>query len=84
MIDKARRAVTALTIQNCFKKSGLPTPNPVDVDNALMECNAEPSLCETLPVQDLTFDDYVQIDIDITVWGTLSVLKLWLWSTITH
>ncbi|GFQ85894.1 hypothetical protein TNCT_272421 [Trichonephila clavata] len=54
MIDKAWRAVTPLTIRSCFKKSGFPTPNLVDVDDTLTEFNAEPSLWEALPEQDLT------------------------------
>ncbi|GFQ78192.1 phospholipase A-2-activating protein [Trichonephila clavata] len=35
------------------------------------ECNAEPSLWGALPVQDLTFDDYMLVDMDIIVWGVL-------------
>ncbi|GFQ83685.1 hypothetical protein TNCT_552721 [Trichonephila clavata] len=54
MIDKAWRAVTSLTIPNCFKKSDFPTPNLVDVHDTPMEWNAEPSLWEALPKQDLT------------------------------
>ncbi|GFR00283.1 hypothetical protein TNCT_576051 [Trichonephila clavata] len=72
MIDKARRAVTPLIIHSCFKKSGFPSPNLVDVDDTLTEFNAEPSLWEALPEQDLTFDDYVLVDTDIAVWGALS------------
>ncbi|GFS86403.1 tigger transposable element-derived protein 6 [Trichonephila clavipes] len=44
MIDKAWRAVTPWTIHSCFKKSGFPSPNLVDVDDSLTEFNAEPSL----------------------------------------
>ncbi|GFV66938.1 tigger transposable element-derived protein 6 [Trichonephila clavipes] len=40
MIDKAWRAVTLLTIHSCFKKSGFPSPNLVDVDDTLTEFNA--------------------------------------------
>ncbi|GFQ79703.1 tigger transposable element-derived protein 6 [Trichonephila clavata] len=58
MIYKAWRAVTPLTIHSCFKKSGFPSPNLVDVDDTLTEFNAE-LLWEALPEQDLTFDDYV-------------------------
>ncbi|GFU91541.1 tigger transposable element-derived protein 6 [Trichonephila clavipes] len=72
MIDKAWRAVTPLTIHSCFKKSGFPSPNLVDVDDTLTEFSAEPSLWEALPEQDLTFDDYVLVDTDIAVWGALS------------
>ncbi|GFV20939.1 tigger transposable element-derived protein 6 [Trichonephila clavipes] len=72
MIDKAWRAVTPLTIHSYFKKSGFPSPNLVDVDNTLTEFNDEPSICEALPEQDLTFDDYVFVDTDIAVWGALS------------
>ncbi|GFS50827.1 tigger transposable element-derived protein 6 [Trichonephila clavipes] len=72
MIDKAWRAVTPLTIHSCFKKPGFPSSNLVDVDDTLTEFNAEPSLWEALPEQDLTFDDYVLIDTDIAVWGALS------------
>ncbi|GFW55203.1 tigger transposable element-derived protein 6 [Trichonephila clavipes] len=49
MIDKTWRAVTPLTINSCFKKSGFPSPNLVDVDDTLTEFNAELSLCEALP-----------------------------------
>ncbi|GFV10469.1 uncharacterized protein TNCV_1951191 [Trichonephila clavipes] len=56
----------------CFKKSGFPSPNLVDVDDTLTEFNAEPFLWEALPEQDLTFDDYVLVDMDIAVWGALS------------
>ncbi|GFS47459.1 tigger transposable element-derived protein 6 [Trichonephila clavipes] len=61
-----------LTIHSCFKKSGFPSWNLVDVNNTLTEFNAEPSLWEALPEQDLTFDDYVLVDTDIAVWGALS------------
>ncbi|GFT89810.1 hypothetical protein TNCV_1665641 [Trichonephila clavipes] len=44
MIDKVWRAVTPLTIHSCFKKSGFPSPNLVDVEDTLTELNAEPSL----------------------------------------
>ncbi|GFX03421.1 tigger transposable element-derived protein 4 [Trichonephila clavipes] len=72
IIDKAWRAVTPLTIHSCFKKSGYPSPNLVDVDDTLTEFNAEPSLWEALIEQDLTFDDFVLVDTDIAVWGALS------------
>ncbi|GFX78116.1 tigger transposable element-derived protein 6 [Trichonephila clavipes] len=72
MIDKAWRAVTPLTIHSYFKKSGFPSPNLVDVDDTLPEFNAEPSLWEALPEQDLTFDDHVLVDTDIAAWGALS------------
>ncbi|GFV23373.1 tigger transposable element-derived protein 6 [Trichonephila clavipes] len=72
MIDKAWRAVTPLTIHSCFKKSCFPSPNLVDVDNTLPEFNAELSLWEALPEQDLTSDDYMLVDTDIAVWGALS------------
>ncbi|GFT96852.1 hypothetical protein TNCV_2123171 [Trichonephila clavipes] len=71
MIDKAWRAVTPLTIHSCFKKSGFPSLNLVDVDNTLTEFNAEPSLWEALPEQDLMLDDYKLVDTDIAVWGAL-------------
>ncbi|GFR22693.1 hypothetical protein TNCT_303981 [Trichonephila clavata] len=54
MIHKAWRAVTPLTTHNCFKKSGFPTLNLVDVQHTLMECNAEPFLWKALLVQHLT------------------------------
>ncbi|GFV10517.1 tigger transposable element-derived protein 6 [Trichonephila clavipes] len=66
------RKVTPLTIHSYFKKSGFPSPNLVDVDDTLTEFNAEPSLWEALPEQDLTFDDYVLVDTDIAAWGALS------------
>ncbi|GFV56662.1 hypothetical protein TNCV_4283251 [Trichonephila clavipes] len=72
MIGKAWRAVTPLTVHSCFKKSGFPLPNLVDVDYTLTEFKAEPSVWETLPEQDFTFDDYVLVDTDIAVWGALS------------
>ncbi|GFV78985.1 hypothetical protein TNCV_4347441 [Trichonephila clavipes] len=68
----AWRAVTLLIIHSCFKKSGFRSPNLFDVDDTLTEFNAEPSLWKALPEQDLTFDDYVLVDMDIAVWGALS------------
>ncbi|GFW54677.1 uncharacterized protein TNCV_787801 [Trichonephila clavipes] len=53
-------------------KHSFPSPNLVDVDDTLTEFNAEPSLWEGLPEQDLMFDDYVLVDTDIAVWGALS------------
>ncbi|GFW00214.1 tigger transposable element-derived protein 6 [Trichonephila clavipes] len=72
IFDKAWRVVTPLTIHSCFKRSCLSSPNLVDVDDTLTEFNAEPSLWETLPEHDLTFDNYVLVDTDIAVWGALS------------
>ncbi|GFV30619.1 hypothetical protein TNCV_3580511 [Trichonephila clavipes] len=43
-----------------------------DVDDTLTEFNAEPSLWEAVPEQDLTFDDYVLLYTDIAVWGAPS------------
>ncbi|GFW43118.1 hypothetical protein TNCV_1475131 [Trichonephila clavipes] len=71
MINKAWRAVTPLTIHSCFKKSGFPSPNLVDVDDTLTEFNAEPSLWKALSEQHLTFDDDVLVDTDIAERGTL-------------
>ncbi|GFX45142.1 tigger transposable element-derived protein 6 [Trichonephila clavipes] len=51
---------------------GFPSPNLVDGDNTLTEFNAEPSLWKALPLQDFTFDDFVLVDTDISVWGALS------------
>ncbi|GFV14931.1 uncharacterized protein TNCV_3642931 [Trichonephila clavipes] len=67
--NKKAWMTTELFNECCFKKSGFPSPNLVDVDNTLPEFNAEPSLWEALPEQDLTFDDYVLVDTDIAVWG---------------
>ncbi|GFU19302.1 tigger transposable element-derived protein 6 [Trichonephila clavipes] len=50
----------------------LPSPNLVDVDNTLTEFNAEPSVWEALPEQDLKFDDYMLVDTDIAVWRAQS------------
>ncbi|GFX36856.1 hypothetical protein TNCV_4000182 [Trichonephila clavipes] len=82
MIDKAWRAVTPLTIHSCFKKSGFPSPNLVDVDDTLTELNAEPSLREALPKQDLTFDDYELVTTTLLYGEPYRTLKLWLWTTI--
>ncbi|GFT27589.1 tigger transposable element-derived protein 6 [Trichonephila clavipes] len=79
MIEKALRAVTPLTIHNCFKKSGFLSPNLVDMDNTLTEFKAQPSLWEPLPEQDLTFDDYMLVDTDIAVWGALSDAEIVAW-----
>ncbi|GFU84183.1 retrovirus-related Pol polyprotein from transposon opus [Trichonephila clavipes] len=62
--------------ESCFKKSGFPSPNLVDLDDTLTEFNDEPSLWEALPEQDLTFDDYVLVDTDIAVWGALSEAEI--------
>ncbi|GFQ64078.1 hypothetical protein TNCT_224441 [Trichonephila clavata] len=81
MIDKSWRAVTPLTIHSCFKKSGFPTQNLVDVDDTLTEFNVE--LWEALPEPDLTFDDYVLGLTRTLLYGELYLtLKLWLWTTI--
>ncbi|GFU81775.1 hypothetical protein TNCV_3086871 [Trichonephila clavipes] len=69
MFDKAWKVVTTLAIQCCFKKSGYPSQNLADVDDTLTEFNAEPSIWEALPEQDLTFDDYMLVDTDIAVMG---------------
>ncbi|GFX61294.1 tigger transposable element-derived protein 6 [Trichonephila clavipes] len=82
MIDKAWRAITPLTIHNCFKKSGFPSPNLVDMNNTLTEFKAKPSSWEALPEQDLTFDDYKLVDTDIAVGELYLTLKLWFWTTI--
>ncbi|GFV73272.1 hypothetical protein TNCV_317911 [Trichonephila clavipes] len=80
MIDKAWRAVTPLTIHSCFKKSGFPSPNLVDVDDTLTEFNAEPSLWEALPEQGLTTMCWLTRTL---LYGELYLmLKLWLWTTI--
>ncbi|GFU66606.1 tigger transposable element-derived protein 6 [Trichonephila clavipes] len=71
-IDKAWIAVTPLTIYSCFKNSGFPSPNLVNVDNTLTESNAEPYIWEVFLEQDLTFDDYVLVDTNIAVWEALS------------
>ncbi|GFX36857.1 hypothetical protein TNCV_4000181 [Trichonephila clavipes] len=78
----AWRAVTPLTIHSCFKKSGFPSPNLVDVDDTLTELNAEPSLREALPKQDLTFDDYELVTTTLLYGEPYRTLKLWLWTTI--
>ncbi|GFU70436.1 hypothetical protein TNCV_1227821 [Trichonephila clavipes] len=71
MIDKVWRAATPLTIHSCFKKSGFPSPNLVDVDYTLTEFNAEPHPFGT------RFDiDYMLVDTDIAVWGVLSDAKI--------
>ncbi|GFV77444.1 tigger transposable element-derived protein 6 [Trichonephila clavipes] len=61
-----RREVVKSVLDNL---ESFPSPNLVDT---LTEFNAEPSIWEALPEQDLTFDDYVLVDTDIAVWGALS------------
>ncbi|GFT94372.1 tigger transposable element-derived protein 6 [Trichonephila clavipes] len=70
--NKKAWMTTELFNECCFKQSGIPLPNLVDVDDTVNEFNAEPSLWEALPEQDLTFDDYVLVDTDIAAWGALS------------
>ncbi|GFU73302.1 uncharacterized protein TNCV_4731191 [Trichonephila clavipes] len=70
--NKKAWMTTELFTECCFKKSGFPSPNLVNVDDTLTEFNAEPSLWEALPEQDLTFDDFVLVDTDTAVWGALS------------
>ncbi|GFT21322.1 tigger transposable element-derived protein 6 [Trichonephila clavipes] len=73
--EKAKAFAKELGIEfsaTVLKKSGFPSPNLVDVDDTLTEFNAEPSLWECLPEQDLMFDDYVLVNTDIAVWGALS------------
>ncbi|GFW08040.1 uncharacterized protein TNCV_2978091 [Trichonephila clavipes] len=69
--NKKAWMTTELFNECCFKKSGFPSPNLVDVNDTLTEFNAEPSPWESLPEQDLTFDDLVLVDTDIAVWGAL-------------
>ncbi|GFR23468.1 hypothetical protein TNCT_735481 [Trichonephila clavata] len=59
MIDKPWIAVPFWTIQNCFIKSGKPTPNIVNVYDTLMECYIEQdnAFWKALSEQDLSFDD---------------------------
>ncbi|GFX63159.1 tigger transposable element-derived protein 6 [Trichonephila clavipes] len=67
--EKAKAFAKELGIE--FPAS-FPSPNLVDVDDTLTKFNAEPSLWEALPEQDLMFDDYVLVDTDIAVWGAVS------------
>ncbi|GFX78727.1 tigger transposable element-derived protein 6 [Trichonephila clavipes] len=63
---------TELFNECCFKTSGFPSTNLVEIDNTLTEFNPEPSLWEALSEQDLTFDDNVLVDMGIAVFGALS------------
>ncbi|GFQ96711.1 hypothetical protein TNCT_724851 [Trichonephila clavata] len=81
MIDKASRAVTPLTTHNCFKKSGFSASNLVDVQDTLLECNAEPSLWEALPVRLMTTYRLTRTSLYREPCLTL---KFWLWTTITQ
>ncbi|GFX14941.1 uncharacterized protein TNCV_1486821 [Trichonephila clavipes] len=70
--NKKAWMTTELFNECCFKKSGFPSPNLVDVDYTLTKFIAEPSLWKALLEQDFTFDDYVLVDTDIAVWVALS------------
>ncbi|GFU35936.1 hypothetical protein TNCV_4030351 [Trichonephila clavipes] len=73
IIDKAWRAVTPLTIHSFFKKSGFPRRiwlmGTIHSLNLMLK---HPFFWEALPEQDLTFDDYMLVGMDIAVWGAVS------------
>lgn len=70
LIDKAWRAVTPLTILNCFKKSGFLKENHENLPK-LMD-DVEPVI-ETLgDISGVSFSDFVQVDKDVAVSGSLT------------
>lgn len=66
LIDKAWRAVTPLTILNCFKKSGFLTEVPILVDDE------DPAIEPLDDIGDVSFADFVQVDEDVAVSGSLT------------
>ncbi|GFW91938.1 tigger transposable element-derived protein 4 [Trichonephila clavipes] len=69
VIGKSAKPRCFKGLESCFKKSSFPSPN---LDDTLIEFNAEPSLWEALPEADLTFDNYMLVVTNIAVWGALS------------
>ncbi|GFU92452.1 tigger transposable element-derived protein 6 [Trichonephila clavipes] len=72
MIDKAWRAVTPLTITAILKSQA--SPRRIWLRWTIHSLNLmlnHSFFWEALPEQDLTFDDYVLVDMDIAVWGAL-------------
>lgn len=69
-VDKAWNSVTSTTISNCFKKSGFKSSlqeTQVNEDISIL-----PRLWESLCLQTVSFNDYVQVDENIAVCGSLS------------
>lgn len=70
LIDKAWRAVTPLTILNCFKKSGFFKEDQENLP-ILMD-DEEPAIEPLIDISDVSFLDFVQVDEDVAVSGTLT------------
>lgn len=68
LIDKAWRAVTPLTIFNCFKKSGFIKENQEN----LPIIDEEPAIEPLIDISGVSFSDFVQVDKDVAVSGSLT------------
>ncbi|KAK9759120.1 hypothetical protein QE152_g268 [Popillia japonica] len=69
LIDKAWRAVTPLTILNCFKKSGFLKEDQENLP-ILMD-DEEPAIEPLVHISGVSFSDFVQVDEDVAVSGSL-------------
>lgn len=67
LIDKAWRAVTPLTILNCFKKSGF-----LKEDLPILMDDEEPAIEPLVEISGVSFSDFVQVDQDVAVSGSLT------------
>ncbi|XP_046684859.1 tigger transposable element-derived protein 6-like [Homalodisca vitripennis] len=68
IIEKAWKSVSQTTIFNCFRKSGFCVNTP---DEELQV--VQPTPWESHPViGDVPFEDFVQVDDEVVVWGTLT------------
>ncbi|KAG8240549.1 hypothetical protein J6590_106240 [Homalodisca vitripennis] len=70
IVEKAWKSVIQTTIFNCFRKSGFCVNTP---DEELQV--VQPTPWESHPViGDVPFEDFVQVDDGVAVWGTLDIL----------
>lgn len=67
LIDKAWRAVTPLTILNCFKKSGF-----IKGNQPIITEDEEPEITPLLDTSGVSFYDFVRVDEDVAVSGSLT------------
>lgn len=70
LIDKAWRAVTPLTILNCFKKSGF--IKEAQENQPIITEDEEPAIALLLDITGVSFYDFVQVDEDVAVSGSLT------------
>ncbi|XP_054726293.1 tigger transposable element-derived protein 6-like [Anastrepha obliqua] len=72
LIDKAWRAVIPLTILNCFKNKTGFVKEDQDNSQIMMHDDKEPSMVPVVDISGVSFFDYVQVDEDVAVSGSLT------------